>query len=92
MKVLFNIGLIIGLVKIEKFSLFKELVEEVFILFLVIIRNLVFWRNWVFMVSKCGWELSRIDLVINNFIKVIELLEISNEIKQVILINDGGEK
>lgn len=42
MKFLFNIGLIIGLVKIDKFSLFKELFEEVLILFLVIIRNLVF--------------------------------------------------
>ena len=44
------------------------------------------------MASKCGWESSRIDLAINNFIKVTELSEISNEIKQVISTNDGGEK
>ena len=44
------------------------------------------------MASKCGWESSRIYLAINNFIKVTELSEISNKIKQVISTNDGVEK
>ena len=86
MKLLSNTGPIIGLAKIDKLSLLKELSEEVLIPPLVIIRNLVS------MSSKCGWESSRIYLAINNFIKVTELSEISNEIKQVISTNDGGEK
>ena len=86
MKVISNTGPIIGLAKIDKLSLLKELAEEVLIPPLVIIRNLVC------MPSKCGWESSRIDLAINSFIKVTELSEISNEIKQVISTLDGGEK
>ena len=82
----------IGLAKIDKLSLLKELAEEALIPPLVIIRNPVSWRNRVSMASKCGWESSRIDLAINNFIKVTELSEISNEIRQVISTNDGGEK
>jgi len=42
--------------------------------------------------GKYGWELSRIDLALNNFIKVTELSEISNEVKQVISSLDDGEK
>ena len=86
MKLLSNTGPIIGLAKIDKLSLLKELSEEVLIPPLVIIRNLVS------MSSKCGWESSRIYLAINNFIKVTELSEISNKIKQVISTNDGVEK
>ena len=85
MKLLSNTGPIIGLAKIDKLSLLKELSEEVLIPPLVIIRNLVS------MPSKCGWESSRIYLAINNFIKVTELSEISNKIKQVISTNDGVE-
>ena len=53
MKLLSNTGPIIGLAKIDKLSLLKELSEEVLIPPLVIIRNLVS------MPSKCGWESSR---------------------------------
>ena len=48
MKVISNTGPIIGLAKIDKLSLLKELSEEVLIPPLVIIRNLVS------MPSKCG--------------------------------------
>ena len=44
------------------------------------------------ILGKYGWESSRIDLAINNFIKVTELSEISNEIKPVISTLDDGEK
>ena len=82
MKVISNTGPIIGLAKIEKLSLLKELAEE------VLIPPLVYRE----LLGKCGWESSRIDLAINSFIKVTELSEISNEIKQVISTLDGGEK
>ena len=68
MKVISNTGPIIGLAKIDKLSLLKELAEEVLIPPLVIIRNPVSPRNRVSMASKCGWESSRIYLAINNFI------------------------
>lgn len=42
--------------------------------------------------GKYGWESSRIDQALNNFIKVTELSEISNEIQQVISSLDDGEK
>ena len=77
-----NTGPIIGLAKIEKLSLLKELAEE------VLIPPLVYRE----LLGKCGWESSRIDLAINSFIKVTELSEISNEIKQVISTLDGAEK
>ena len=82
MKLLSNTGPIIGLAKIDKLSLLKELAEE------VLIPPLVYRE----LLGKCGWESSRIDLAINSFIKVTELSEISNEIKQVISTLDGGEK
>ena len=82
MKVISNTGPIIGLAKIDKLSLLKELAEE------VLIPPLVYRE----LLGKCGWESSRIDLAINSFIKVTELSEISNEIKQVISTLDGGEK
>ena len=82
MKVISNTGPIIGLAKIDKLSLLKELSEE------VLIPPLVYRE----LLGKCGWESSRIDLAINSFIKVTELSEISNEIKQVISTLDGGEK
>ena len=82
MKVISNTGPIIGLAKIDKLSLLKELAEE------ILIPPLVYRE----LLGKCGWESSRIDLAINSFIKVTELSEISNEIKQVISTLDGGEK
>ena len=82
MKLLSNTGPIIGLAKIDKLSLLKELAEE------ILIPPLVYRE----LLGKCGWESSRIDLAINSFIKVTELSEISNEIKQVISTLDGGEK
>ena len=82
MKLLSNTGPIIGLAKIDKLSLLKELAEE------VLIPPLVYRE----LLGKCGWESSRIDLAINSFIKVTELSDISNEIKQVISTLDGGEK
>ncbi|NET11889.1 MAG: DUF3368 domain-containing protein [Okeania sp. SIO1H6] len=82
MKVISNTGPIIGLAKIDKLSLLKELAEE------VLIPPLVYRE----LLGKYGWESSRIDLAVNNFIKVTELSEISNEIKQVISTLDDGEK
>ncbi len=82
MKIISNTGPIIGLAKIDKLSLLNDLAEE------VLIPPLVYRE----LLGKYGWELSRIDQALNTFIKVTELSEISNEIKQVIASLDDGEK
>lgn len=82
MKVISNTGPIIGLAKIDKLSLLNDLAEE------ILIPPLVYRE----LLGKYGWESSRIDRALNNFIKVTELSEISNEVKQVISALDDGEK
>jgi predicted nucleic acid-binding protein len=81
-KVISNTGPIIGLAKIDKLSLLNDLAEE------ILIPPLVYRE----LLGKYGWESSRIDRALNNFIKVTELSEISNEVKQVISALDDGEK
>lgn len=82
MKIISNTGPIIGLAKIDKLSLLNDLAEE------ILIPPLVYKE----LLGKYGWESSRIDLALNHFIKVTELSEISNEVKQVISALDDGEK